>query len=167
VHRPTDDALAQRLFARSPEARLVLLRTVWPRAVGQELARRTEVLRLDRDTLCVRVEDGRWMKVLHGMRRTILTQLAASAGALAPKRLGFLEGHRTSAPAPDDAAVNSVPQPTPAASAELRAAAAEIPDSGLRALFLETARRYLNLASKGTRPVGGGAADAGTGDARS
>jgi hypothetical protein len=159
VHRPIDDALAQRLFAKSPEARFVLLRTVWPRAVGQELARRTEAIRLDGDTLCVRVQDGRWMKALHGMRRTILSQLAASAGCLAPKRLGFLEGHATSAPPPEPHVASESPSP-PSASAALVAAAGAIPDPALRTLFLEAALRYLSRASSSPTSVDAASADA-------
>jgi hypothetical protein len=129
------------LFGRSAQSRLSLLRALWPRIVGTDLASRTALLELRGDTLCVRVGDARWMKVLHGMRRTILSRLAEAAGGLAPRRLGFLEGHP---PPPLEASpeVPAVDQPDPPSPA-LRGAAAAIPDAELRELFVQTARRYL------------------------
>src|SRR5256885_797121 len=85
-------ALAARLFGGSPERTLALLRASWPLAVGQELARRTEVIGVERGTLRVRVPDAGWRKALHRMQPQILRRLRQLTGELAPRRMGLLEG---------------------------------------------------------------------------
>jgi hypothetical protein len=136
--------LAARLFGSAPERTLALLRAAWPRVVGPELARRTEVIALEGDSLRIRVPDAGWRKGLLRMRREILTRLRDLAGDLAPRRLGFTEGFPAGTapslppilpPAPEVPA----PPPSPALSAE----AARIRDPELRARFLEIAGRYL------------------------
>jgi len=84
--------LAAQLFGSAPERTLALLRAAWPQVVGAELARRTEVLALEGDSLRIRVPDAGWRKGLLRMRREILQRLRALAGDLAPRRLGFTEG---------------------------------------------------------------------------
>src|SRR5262245_25582897 len=84
--------LARQLFGRSPQHTLAVIRAAWPAAVGSELARRTEVLALDGRVLRVRVPDAGWRKVLHRMRREILSRLHQAVGSLAPAALGFHEG---------------------------------------------------------------------------
>jgi hypothetical protein len=111
--------------------------------VGPELARRTEVVALDRGALRVRVPDARWRKVLHRMQPEILDRLQRIAGSLAPRRLGFVEG---------DVAPTSVPEPAPPGPSaplppELLARIATIPDPELRARFAESAARYLGRQS--------------------
>jgi len=85
-------SLAARLFGSSPQRTLALLQAAWPMAVGPELARRTEVIGVERGTLRVRVPDAGWRKVLHRMQPQILGRLREIAGELAPRRMGFLEG---------------------------------------------------------------------------
>ena len=127
------------LFGGSPERTLALLRAAWPRAVGDELARRTEVLAVEGDCLRLRVPDARWRKNLLQMRREILGKLHAIAGDLTPRRLSFTEGglparEATSEPAPPRLV---------SASAALAEGASAIEDPDLRARFLEAAARYL------------------------
>jgi hypothetical protein len=136
--------LAARLFGSAPERTLALLRAAWPRVVGPELARRTEVIALEGDSLRIRVPDAGWRKGLLRMRREILTRLRDLAGDLAPRRLGFTEGFPAGTapslpPIPPPAPEVPAPPPSPALSAE----AARIRDPELRARFLEIAGRYL------------------------
>jgi hypothetical protein len=136
---------AGRLFGGRPGATLALLRAAWPRVVGPDVARRTEVLAVDGVTLRVRVADARWRKVLHRMQREILGRLREAAGDLAPKRLGFTEGpvHEQvdAAPPPE-----TRPAPEPTAPPAVVAGAQAIADPEIRRRFLETAARYLTRA---------------------
>jgi hypothetical protein len=154
MERPRDTGLAARLFGGRPEAALALLRAAWPAAVGAELARRTEVLALDRGVLRVRVPDMVWRRGLVRMRGDILVRLRRIAGGLAPRSLGFVEG-----PVPITVArVEARERPGPVTPPEaVRAAAEAIPDPDLRARFLAAAGRYLgrfSAVSPGTQPLG-------------
>jgi hypothetical protein len=131
--------LASRIFGASPERALALMRAAWPAAVGPELARRTEVVALDRGILRIRVADATWQRGLVRMRGDILARLRRVAGSAAPRALGFVEGPVREAPD-----VAAVPQPAALApSAGLVAAAEAIPDPQLRAQFLAVATRYV------------------------
>ena len=85
---------------------------------------------------------------LHSMRGTLLSKLAAVAGDLAPRRLGFLEtpvanpasGDLPALPMATVEKVEAKATPVPSAVHE---AAAAISDSDLRERFLESALRYL------------------------
>jgi hypothetical protein len=138
---------AERLFGNSPQARLALVRALWPRVVGPELASRTEASSLTGDLLRVRVTDVRWMRVLHRLRFRILGRLKGAMGTLAPRQLGFLDGL---VPAPEDP--GRAGRPTGATEARpppaLRAAVETIPDPELRAAFLGVAARYLERARR-------------------
>jgi hypothetical protein len=132
---------AARLFGGAPERVRALMRAAWPLAVGPELARRTEVLGIERGTLRIRVPDARWRTVLHGMHPDILRRLREIAGSLAPFRIGFVEGGMKDPP----------PLPAPAGPAspadlppEVAGPAAEIVDVEIRERFLATAARYLD-----------------------
>jgi hypothetical protein len=141
--RPEPRGLAARIFAAGPEARLALLRACWRLAVGDDLARRTEVLAIEGETLRLRVPDARWWKVLHRMERDILWRFRSAVGELAPKRLGFTEG-----PVATDVAVATAPAPPESKprSSQLVESAASIADPELRACFLATVARYLSRA---------------------
>lgn len=141
--RPETRGLAARIFAAGPEARLALLRACWRLAVGEDLARRTEVLAIEGDTLRLRVPDARWRNVLHRMQREILIRFRSAVGELAPKRLGFSEG-----PVATDVAQPAAPErpePKPL-SPELALCAGTIADPEIRGRFLLTAARYLSRA---------------------
>jgi hypothetical protein len=60
---------AYTLFGGSPVRTLALLRAAWPKAVGPELARRTEVLTLEGGALRLRVPDAGWRRHLLQMRK--------------------------------------------------------------------------------------------------
>jgi Dna[CI] antecedent, DciA len=139
--RPRDPGLAARLFGQKPEHTLALLRAAWPGAVGDEIARRSEVVALDRGVLRIKVPDMRWQRTLVRMRGFILSRLARVAGQAAPRALGFVTGEVAD---PGDPA----PAPGPAravagAPALVVEAAQSIPDDEIRARFLAAAGRYL------------------------
>jgi len=143
--------LAPRLFKPGSPQALALLRAAWPLAVGPDLARRTELLAIERDTLRLRVPDARWRKVLHRMQHEILGRLRGVAGDLAPRRLGFTEGPMAAPePAPEPAAPDAVlPATIPAeAPASVAEAATAIDDPELRARFLQSAARYLSRSRR-------------------
>ncbi len=144
-------SLARRLFGTVPARTLALVRAAWPRAVGPDLARRTEVLALDDGTLRVRVPDARWRKELHRMQRDILGRLREIVGDLAPRRMGFLEGPVAAAPEhTPGAAPPPAPSGPPAPPAELLAGAAVLEDPEMRRHFLEVAARYLERSKGGS-----------------
>jgi hypothetical protein len=130
---------ARTLFGASPQRTLALLRAAWPRAVGEELARRTEVLAVEGDCLRLRVPDAGWRKSLLQMRREILGRLYAIAGDLTPRRLSFTEG---GLPAEEAKAAPATPR-TAVPSEALAAGAEAIEDLELRARFLQAAASYL------------------------
>jgi Dna[CI] antecedent DciA-like protein len=134
--------VAEQLFGQSPERRLQLLRAAWPKAVGPELARRTEVVALDGNALRIRVADASWRKGLLRMRRDILSRLYGVAGRLAPNGLGFVEGGLAGASEPKAPPPTRVPPVR--ASGFLAAEAARIDDAELRERFLESAALYLD-----------------------
>ena len=114
MERISGRSLAARLFGASPARTLALLEAAWPLAVGPELARRTEVLGIERGTLRVRVPDAGWRKVLHRMQPQILGHLREIAGDLAPRRMGFVEGGLRDTPAAGGSATADQPQSTAA-----------------------------------------------------
>jgi len=139
-----DPGLAARLFGARQETALALLRAAWPAAVGAELARRTEVVALDRGVLRVRVPDAVWRRGLVRMRGDILAGLRRIAGGVAPRALGFVEGPVR---LPDER--KEPPPPEPMTPPPVVLAAAEtIPDPELRARFLAAAGRYLGRFSR-------------------
>lgn len=137
--------LAARLFPPGSAQALAFLRAAWPRAVGADLARRTEVLACEGGTLRLRVPDARWRKVLHRMQREILGRLRGVAGGVAPRRLAFTEGPVAEAPgAATRVASKLEPRPLPLAVSQ---AAEAIPDPELRQRFVSAAARYLTRFS--------------------
>jgi hypothetical protein len=146
VERAAHAGLAQRLFA-GPRA-VHLLRAAWPAAVGEELARRTEVLGIDGHVLRVRIPDGRFRRVVNRMRPEILARLRASVGPLAPAQLGLVEAAPGPAPEAKPVPARETPAPISAPPAEpsaaLRESAARIADPEIRELFLACAARYLS-----------------------
>jgi len=152
MDRPRDPDLAARLFGARPEHTLALLRAAWPVAVGLELARRTEVVALDRGILRIKVPDARWQRTLLRMRADILSRLRRVAAGAAPWGLGFVVGPVAAPPEPVP-----VPPATPAAPAPqaIVEAAAAISDPEIRTRFLAAAARY--LARFGRAQASGGA----------
>jgi hypothetical protein len=143
MERPRDPDFAARFFGTRPEHALALLRAAWPAAVGPELARRTEVVALDRGVLRIKVPDAGWQKNLQRIRADLLSRLRRVAGGVSPYALGFVVG--TVVPAPEPA---SPPAPAPAPGAPpsvppaLAEAARSIADPEIRARFEAAAALY-------------------------
>ena len=148
MRRLADASLARRLFGAVPFRTLALVRAAWPRAVGRDLARRTEVIALEAATLRVRVPDARWRKELHRMQPDILARLREIVGDLAPRRLGFVEG--PVAPPPSQEAARAASSTPPAAPPEVVAGASVLDDAEMRRHFIEVAARYLDRSKGGT-----------------
>ena len=161
--RPGDLSGVASLFGSPPEARLALIRAVWPRVVGEQVARRTEVASLTADFLRLRVTDPRWRKVLPRMRKDILAHLRQAIGTLAPHEIGLLEGdaRRAAEEAGDSlrhAARRREAAAQPAAIPPSRAlvdASHAIADADMRAEFLATAARYLAAAARRANATSG------------
>jgi hypothetical protein len=161
MDRPRHPDLAARLFGAKPEHTLALLRAAWPGAVGEELARRTEVVAFDHGTLRIKVPDMRWQRTLLRMRGFILERLRRVAGRAAPRGLSFVTGEVQDR----GALVPATPPVAPAAHAPaLVAAAAEaIPDPEIRERFLAAAGRYLARFGPPQAGSGKGSGDGSTG----
>lgn len=159
MERPRHPDLAARLFGGKPEHTLALLRAAWPGAVGEKLARRSEVVALDHGVLRIKVPDLRWQRTLVRMRGFILARLRRVAGQAAPRGLGFVTGEIAD---PGEPLPKTVPSaeaaPAPALVAE---AAQAIPDPEVRAHFLAAAGRY--LARFGPPQAGSGEGSTGSG----
>ena len=156
MERTRDPDFAARLFGTRPEHALALLRAAWPAAVGPELARRTEVVALDRGLLRIKVPDAGWQKNLQRIRGDLLSRLRRVAGGVSPYALGFVVG--TVAPAPEPAsepAPTPSPGPPPCVPPGLAEAARSIPDAEIRARFEAAAGRYLARFA-GTQAAGSG-----------
>lgn len=137
-----DPDLALQLFGKTPERALLLMRAAWPAAVGPEIARRTELVSLDRGVLQVRVPDATWRRSLWRMRGQLLRHLRHVAGRLAPHSISFVEGTLRIAAAEAPAPPPAPPASTATAPPSVVDAAAAIPDGALRAEFLAVAGRY-------------------------
>jgi hypothetical protein len=141
MDRPRNPDFAARVFGAKPEHTLALLRAAWPGAVGEELARRTEVVAFDHGMLRIKVPDMRWQRQLLRMRGFILERLRRVAGRAAPRGLSFVTGD-----VPDRglAAPLTSASPEAAPAPALVASAAEtISDPEIRGRFLAAAGRYL------------------------
>jgi hypothetical protein len=146
LNRAIPEGLASRLFPPGSERAVHLCRAAWPRAVGEELARRTEVLALEGRTLRVLVPDGGWRRVLHRMEREILSRLREVVGGMGPTRIGFTEGFVPPPPAGARAPRATVGPLEP--SAAVQEGAEAISDPELRSAFLEVAARYLERSRR-------------------
>ena len=140
--RAKPGVLASQLFPPGSTQALHFVRSAWSLAVGPDLARRTEVLALDKGTLRIGVPDARWRLVLHRMQRQLIARLREVAGELAPRRIGFIENPAFGADEPL-AAPAELPQPAATPPDAVCSAAYAIPDLELRTQFLEVAGRYL------------------------
>jgi hypothetical protein len=156
MDRSRDPDLAARLFGARPEHTLALLRATWPAAVGPEIARRTEVVALDRGVLRVKVPDLRWQRQLMRMRADILSRLRKVARGVAPWALGFVVGPVAETAEPSPPA--ELEPPPAAAPPAVAAAAAAIPDPEVRARFVAAAARYLGRFAPDQGSKGSGSA---------
>jgi hypothetical protein len=160
MKRSAPYTLAGEIFGGDPRRRLTLLKAAWPAAVGPELARRSEVVALDRDVLRIRVPDGIWRRSLWRMRGDLLARLRRVVGRAAPHALSIAQGVVSSPPPPTPRPL----PPTPVATLppDVAEAAAAIPDDEVRRRFRDAAARYLGRFREGDQ-AGGSGGDEGTG----
>jgi hypothetical protein len=130
---------------------IVAVVRMWPRAVGDTIARNAWPARIGRDgTLHVSTISATWAFELGRLAPTILAQLGAELGAGAPTTLKFAPGAVPEAAGGPSAA--SLPRP-PAPSAEQRAEADElvagIENEELRRLVARAAAASLARARPG------------------
>lgn len=62
---------------------------IWAQVVGEEVAARTQPLRVDRGVLYVRVDHSAWLQELHFMEKEILKKLKEKAPDIELVRIRF------------------------------------------------------------------------------
>jgi len=62
---------------------------IWAQVVGEEIAARTQPLRVDRGVLHVRVDHSAWLHELHFMEKDILKKLKEKAPDIELNRIRF------------------------------------------------------------------------------
>ena len=62
---------------------------IWAQVVGEEVAARTQPLRVDRGVLYVRVDHSAWLQELHFMEKEILRKLKEKAPDIELVRIRF------------------------------------------------------------------------------
>jgi hypothetical protein len=148
LQAPQAPAFVRELLGASPARLTAFAAAYWPHLVGDEIASRTRVVKVENGTLVVEVPDASWRRELHRLQGSLLGRLRGPLGGAAPRRLGFIEarGGVSRLPARPAHPAESQPQPNPPSAAILEAARS-IPDPALREAFVQTAARY--LAAKG------------------
>jgi hypothetical protein len=131
------------------EGGTAVISRAWTQSVGETVARNAWPIRLATDgTLHVATSSSTWAFELARLAETILEQLRATLGALAPRTLKFAPGP---VPEPPPALAATVPTPAPA-TPEQRAEAAElaagIGDEELRELVARAAAASLARAAR-------------------
>lgn len=142
-------ALLPELLRKQPQKHLPLeeiVRAAWPHLAGRQVAARSQVFRLYRETLIVHVPDHTWQKQL----RRLEGQLLARVNQLLGRRLVTGMDFRVDA---NLAAADSLTQPpprkgpareeAPRRDAELENSARAIADPELRALFLRASQKMI------------------------
>jgi hypothetical protein len=124
---------------------IVAVVRIWPRAVGDTIARNAWPARIGRDgTLHVSTVSATWAFELGRLAPTILAQLGAELGAGAPTMLKFAPGAVPEAAAgPPEAGHPRAPAPSVEQRAEAAELAAEIEDEELRRLVARAAAASL------------------------
>jgi len=134
---------------------LTEITAVWPKAVGEAVAREAWPLRVARDgTLHVATTSSTWAFELDRLSPEIEEQLGVLLGPATPKKLRFRVGPVPEPGAARETLTRGSAEPV-AASAEAAAEAAsltsEIEDPELRALIARAAQASLSRASSGRR----------------
>jgi len=140
------------LLRKQPQKHLPLeeiVRAAWTHLVGQQIAARSHVFRLYRETLIVHVPDGTWQRQLRRLERQLLDRVNRLLGRSAVHAIDFRVDAGLVAPAVAAQAPAEPPRKgparegAPAADAELEESALAIADPELRALFLRTSRKMM------------------------
>ena len=141
--------LLPHLLRKQPQKQLPLeeiVRSVWAHLVGRQIAARSQVFQLHRETLIVHVPDRVWQKQLRRLERQLLTRVNRLLGQRLVTGMDFRVDTSLAAP------VSSIQSPprkgpareeAPAWDAELEDSARAITDPELRALFLRASQKML------------------------
>jgi hypothetical protein len=141
---------AERELARfEPAPGLLQLVTVWPKAVGPEIARNAWPARISRTgTLHVATSSSTWAFELTHLAADVLERLRSLAGEGVPKQLRFAPGPLPSAaPEPPGESMRDAVAVRPETQAEADSLAAGIEDEELRKLVARAAAASLERAA--------------------
>lgn len=64
----------------------------WPEVVGEEIAARTQAVKVDKGVLFVHVDHGAWMQELHFMERQIIERLKEKKPDVTIRKIRFGAG---------------------------------------------------------------------------
>ncbi len=123
-----------------------LIHHAWPRAVGAELAKRSEPEALRGGVLTVRVTDATWGKMIYKLQDRIVDKLNQELGGRLIRRINFTKRSQLQHPFEDTVPETPAAEPTPPEAVVSAASAIEEPE--LRALVLRSAARYLDAQSQ-------------------
>jgi hypothetical protein len=136
-------------------AALAEITSVWPRAVGDTVARQAWPLRMSRDgTLHVATASSTWAFELDRLAPEVAARLVTFLGDAAPSKLRFRVGPLPEPGAPAEAipkATTEVAETTPESDSEAAAMASAIDDPELRELVARAASASLARARSGRR----------------
>jgi len=119
-----------------------LIHKCWARAVGYELALRSEPEALSGGVLTVRVTDVRWGKMIYKLQDRIIPQLNRELGGRLIRRLNFTKRSQLVRPGPDAEPIKKEREVL-APPETLSAAAQGIQEPELKELVLQAASHYL------------------------
>lgn len=128
----------------APRREVVVPYSVWRQALGVQVAAHAEALRIDGDTLWIRVASNIWANELALLEREIRAELAK--GGVHVRRLRFSMGQVHKPDAPIERRVErTVPAPRPLPS-DLKDALAEVQSDELRASIQGAMQAHMALA---------------------
>ena len=141
--------LLPHLLRKQPQKHLPveeIVRSVWPHLVGRQIAARSQVFQLYRETLIVHVPDRAWQRQLRRLERQLLARVNRLLGQRLVTGMDFRVDASLAAPAS-----SAQPPPrkgpareeAPARDAQLEDSARAIADPELRALFLRASQKML------------------------
>lgn len=67
--------------------------TIWPTAVGSEIAARTTAVKMEKGVLHVHVDHSVWVQELHFLEQEILQRLRKEAPHIHCRRIRFITSH--------------------------------------------------------------------------
>jgi hypothetical protein len=148
---PIGPDVARELHRFGGDAEVTSVAAVWPRAVGDGIARHAWPARLDRTgTLHVATESATWAFELTHFAPELLERLRALLSDGAPAALRFAVGPLPASGVPDEPRRSRKPaDPTAGEEAEAARLVAGIADAGLRELVAATAAASLARARLG------------------
>lgn len=142
------DQLFPEILRKQPQKQIPVeevVRSAWARLAGPQIAARTVVFRLYRETLIVHVPDRTWKQQLHRLEAQLLERINRLLGSPMVTGIDFRVDQTLVAVASDGHPPKKGPaRELPAGTeAELEASARAIADPELRQLFLRTARKMI------------------------